>query len=102
MAKEAGLPRLTATERQILEFLASGEMYGLQLVAASNGRLKRGSVYVLLGRMEEKGFVVSRLEDDPHHSGLPRRLYRATAHGRRVLDAWSMVAAKLGFGGARA
>jgi DNA-binding PadR family transcriptional regulator len=32
------------------------ELYGLQLVAASRGRLKRGTVYVTLRRMEEKGY----------------------------------------------
>jgi DNA-binding PadR family transcriptional regulator len=88
------------TAKLILETLATGQMYGLQLVAASRGKLKRGTVYVLLGRMEEKGFVESRAEEKAQHSG--RRLYRATGLGLRVLDAWSLVAAKLGFGGAHA
>jgi DNA-binding PadR family transcriptional regulator len=102
MAKIAKLPTLTRTEKLILETLATREMYGLQLVAASRGKLKRGTVYVLLGRMEEKGFVESAAEEKPQHSGLPRRLYRATGLGRRVLDAWSLVATTLGFGGAHA
>ena len=39
-----------------LELLVGDDdMYGLQLVAASRRRLKRGTVYVTLGRMEEKG-----------------------------------------------
>ena len=60
-------------------------MYGLELVAASDGELKRGTVYVTLGRMEQKGLVSSGLEDDtPPAGGLPRRLYRATAYGREV------------------
>lgn len=60
-------------------------MYGLELVAASDGELKRGTVYVTLGRMEQKGFVSSRLEDaQPRIGGLPRRLYAATAYGREV------------------
>ena len=68
-------------------------MYGLELVAASKGRLKRGTVYVTLGRMEEKGLVTSRLEDAPPDAGgLPRRLYEATALGRRVHEAWAQVA----------
>ena len=43
--------------------------------------------------MEEKGLVASRLEDAPADAGgLPRRLYEATALGRRVYGAWSHVA----------
>jgi len=43
-------------ERLVLELLRHQELYGLQFVAASRGRLKRGTVYVTLGRMEEKGY----------------------------------------------
>jgi len=95
MAKAGGIPRLTGMETLILELVGSGEMYGLQLVTASRGKLKRGSVYVLLGRMEEKGLVEARAEEKPAHAGMPRRLYRATSLGRRVLDAWSLMAAAL-------
>jgi len=102
MARNTQLPTLTPTERLILDLLSESEMYGLQLVAVSRGKLKRGSVYVLLGRMEEKGFVESRPEEKTPHPGLPRRLYRVTRLGTRVMDAWSLAAARLGFGGARA
>ena len=61
-------------------------MYGLELVAESAGALKRGTVYVTLGRMEEKGYVTSRAEPaSPAHGGLPRRLYRSTPYGRELL-----------------
>jgi PadR family transcriptional regulator len=85
------LPRLSAKESLILELLGRGdELYGLQLVAASKGRLKRGTVYVTLGRMEAKGYVTSRAEDAPDGAGgLPRRLYEATPQGLRVMKAWS-------------
>ncbi len=44
------------TETLILDLLRQGrERYGLELVEASGGRVKRGTVYVTLGRMEEKG-----------------------------------------------
>jgi DNA-binding PadR family transcriptional regulator len=91
------LPTLPPKEALIMELLVhEGEMYGLQLVAASDGQLKRGTVYVTLGRMEEKGYIASRLESAPHGAGgLPRRLYDATALGRRVLDAWTHVARRL-------
>jgi len=85
------LPRLSAKETLILEMLAQGEeLYGLQLVAASKGRLKRGTVYVTLGRMEDKGYVTSRAEEAPADAGgLPRRLYAMTPHGARVLKAFT-------------
>jgi PadR family transcriptional regulator PadR len=84
-------PRLSAKESLILDLLAHrGELYGLQLVSASRGRLKRGTVYVTLGRMEEKGYVTSRAEDAPDGAGgLPRRLYEVTPFGLRVMKAWS-------------
>ena len=84
---------LTLSEKEslILELLSQGsEMYGLQLVAASKRQLKRGTVYVTLGRMEEKGYITSHLEDAPADAGgLPRRIYRPTALGRRVFAAWT-------------
>jgi PadR family transcriptional regulator, regulatory protein PadR len=89
------VPRLSATESMILDLLRSRDMYGLELVTESEGALRRGTVYVTLARMEEKGYVESRAEAKPTHSGLPRRLYRATAVGARVLDAWSFMAASL-------
>ena len=88
---------LSAKESLILELLIEGrELYGLQLVGASKRRLKRGTVYVTLGRMEEKGYISSRLEDaPPDMGGMPRRLYQATPLGRRVLAAWTSEATHL-------
>ena len=88
---------LSAKESLILELLVErDELYGLQLVAASKRKLKRGTVYVTLGRMEEKGYITSRLEDaPPDMGGMPRRLYKTTPLGRRVLTAWTSAAAHL-------
>jgi PadR family transcriptional regulator, regulatory protein PadR len=87
-------PRLSPKESLIVELLIrDAELYGLQLVAASRGRLKRGTVYVTLGRMEDKGFITSREEAPPaDEGGLPRRVYRATPLGRHVYEAWNMAA----------
>ena len=72
------------------------ELYGLQLVAGSRGRLKRGTVYVTLGRMEEKGYISSRLDDPPPGAGgLPRRLYVPTPLGRRMLSTFTSGAKQL-------
>ena len=56
------------------------------MVELSGGRLKRGTVYVTLGRMQEKGYLESRQEPLPEGAiGLPRRLYRPTGLAMRVL-----------------
>lgn len=67
--------------------IRSGEMYGLEMVKASD-ELKRGTVYVTLNRMADKGFVESRVMEEDPTPGLPRRLYRATPHGIRVFHLW--------------
>ena len=84
------LPSMSRTESIVMELLRGRERYGLELVEASRGVLKRGSVYVILARMEEKGFVDSRQEERPQgSSGLPRRLYRATPYGKKVHQAFA-------------
>jgi len=82
---------LPTKERLILELLVSeGPMFGLQLVERSVGALKRGTVYVTLGRMESKGFIESEQETpEPGAIGLPRRIYRVTPLGERALRAWA-------------
>lgn len=84
------LPKFSTAERLIVELLAHhGELFGLQMVEQSGGRLKRGTVYVTLGRMHEKGYLESRQEAMPEGAiGLPRRLYRPTGLALRVLAAW--------------
>jgi DNA-binding PadR family transcriptional regulator len=91
------VPTLPRKERLILELLVGGgPMFGLQLVEASGGALKRGTVYVTLGRMEAKGYVTSEQEAPVERAiGLPRRIYEPTALGRRALRAWSHVAREL-------
>jgi len=74
-------------EALVLDLLAAkAPTYGLDLVHASGGRLKRGSVYVTLGRMEQKGYVTSLLDARPGE-GPPRRLYEPTSLGLRALVA---------------
>jgi PadR family transcriptional regulator PadR len=92
-------PTLPPKERAILELLvAGGPMYGLQLVDQSQGALKRGTVYVTLGRLEAKGMVVSEQESQPPGAiGLPRRVYRPTALGERMLRAWTLLVKEFAF-----
>jgi len=73
--KTASSPRprvLTVSPKELLVLdllVRDGELYGLQLVAASKRRLKRGTVYVTLGRMEDKGYITSRLDEPPKVEG---------------------------------
>jgi PadR family transcriptional regulator PadR len=78
---------LSRLEALVLDLLSlKSPTYGLDLVASSRGQLKRGSVYVTLGRMEQKGLVRSRLEERPGE-GPARRLYEPTPLGLRALVA---------------
>lgn len=76
----------SATEMVVLELLSGKEMYGLEMVNASD-RLKRGTVYVTLDRMEEKGLVRSRVvEEKGRLAG--RRVYSITGFGQAAYAAW--------------
>jgi DNA-binding PadR family transcriptional regulator len=89
------IPKLSPKETEILRLLiAQGEMYGLEMVHASPG-LKRGTIYVTLGRMADKGYVESRQEKDPGSPGVPRRLFHATPYGRHLMRAWDTAAATI-------
>lgn len=99
MKKNADFVRLSGKEHQILELLIrNGEMYGLQMVHESGGSLARGTVYVMLDRMEDKGLVESRVDESAKGvSGLPRRLYRPTGYGARVFRQWERLQALAAF-----
>jgi DNA-binding PadR family transcriptional regulator len=89
---ETRLPSISNTESLILDLLEDRERFGLELVDRSGGAVKRGSVYVLLARMEAKGFVESWQEERPAGAiGLPRRMYRATPYGLKVRDAYRLL-----------
>ena len=70
-------------------------MYGLEMVKASS-KLVRGTIYVLLSRMEDKGYVSSRQEREETQAGMPRRLYSITGLGQRALNAARQTEAELG------
>jgi PadR family transcriptional regulator PadR len=96
-AKHPRVLTVSPKELLVLDLLVREKArYGLELVATSKGRLKRGTVYVTLGRMEEKGLVTSSLEDAPPAAGgLPRRVFEPTALGRRMLSTFTSGARQL-------
>lgn len=92
-SEEDKIPTLSGKEALVLELLLTNaaEMYGLELVRDSGNRLKRGTIYVTLSRMNDKGYVESRQEEpQPDVSGIARRLYRATGYGQKVYEAWQL------------
>lgn len=82
-------PKISQKEFVVLGLLISrGELYGLEIVEASKGEIKRGTVYVTLGRMVEKGFVESREESRVEPEiGIARRIYRVTGLGEMAFKA---------------
>jgi DNA-binding PadR family transcriptional regulator len=87
------LPMLSGKEQLIIQLLlasASRELYGLELVRKSRGKLKRGTVYVTLARMADKGLVTSREVRDEGQAGLPRRVFQVTGVGQRAFEAWEL------------
>ncbi len=79
-------PKLSKKEFLVLGLLiGKGEMFGLEMVEASDGELKRGTIYVTLQRMGDKGYIESREEQRIQPEiGIPRRKYSATGLGERV------------------
>lgn len=68
---------------------SGGDLFGLEMVEASKGELKRGTIYVTLHRMAEKGLIESKPEPrTAPEVGIPRRLYRVTGYGQRVFAAY--------------
>jgi PadR family transcriptional regulator, regulatory protein PadR len=93
------LPSVSRKELLVLEMLlqAKRELFGLEMVEASNGNLKRGTIYVTLQRMQEKGLVDSKPEPrTAPEIGIPRKLYSVTGYGQRVYRAYQAAKMELG------
>jgi DNA-binding PadR family transcriptional regulator len=85
-------PFATEIEIKIMSLLQSTPgIYGLEIVRQSRGKLKRGTVYVSLARLEERGLVRCKVQRNAEHPGLPRALYSLTETGEKVLSAWRLV-----------
>ncbi len=85
--KERRTRRRSHQAKLVLEVLLKApaeEVYGLQVVDASGVGV--GSVYAILRRLEDEGFLDGRWEQvDPSSEGRPpRRYYRLNGDGRRL------------------
>lgn len=89
-------PALSGKEFLIMELLLeNGEMFGLEMVDSSGGELKKGTIYVTLGRMAEKGLVDSADSSDGDGA---RVMYFATDWGKRVFKAQEIALKYLNMG----
>ncbi len=86
-------PSVSSKEAVILNLLITRgpELYGLQMVEYSKGELRRGTVYVTLERMTDKGYIESRKESKPNKTGIRKRLYKITEFGKRAFQAHQLL-----------
>ena len=74
-------------DTQLLSILVDGERYGLDIRNEYKNRFGRtlhlGPLYVSLDRMEDKGWLKSRMgESGPHRRGRRKKYYCITALGK--------------------
>jgi PadR family transcriptional regulator len=80
------------TEPAVLLLLRDDPKHGYELLerlpelSSEDGHLDLGNLYRLLRAMEAEGLVDSEWQTE---SGPPRRVYRLTAAGVRLLDDWA-------------
>lgn len=79
---------LTDAELVILSLILEQPMHGYQIEQEINQRnmrtwtdLSTSSIYYILQRLEEKGFI-ERSQDQRHGAGVPRKVYRITPAGK--------------------
>ena len=76
--------RISKTEFSILHMMMNegSELYGLEMLKKSNGRLKRGTIYTTLSRMEDKGLIASKKEASVQEGmTTKRRMYTISGAG---------------------
>jgi PadR family transcriptional regulator PadR len=85
----------------VLAILASRAAYGYEITAWLRGQgftdIAEGTVYALLVRVEQRGFV--DVEKVPSEKGPPRKVYSLNARGREYLAEfwrnWSFLAERI-------
>ncbi len=78
---------MTFATLNVLQAIAKGYRYGFDVMDATG--LPSGTVYPILGRLDENGLVHSRWEDQHIAHGRkrpPRRYYEVTAPGKKTLE----------------
>ena len=101
MTKQATEMLKGILEGIVLAMLADRPAYGYEITAGLRDQgfsdIAEGTVYALLIRIEQRGFV--DVEKVPSEKGPPRRVYSLNAKGREYLEefwkTWSFLAERL-------
>ncbi|MGA7910418.1 MAG: PadR family transcriptional regulator [Candidatus Dormiibacterota bacterium] len=101
MTKQATEMLKGILEGIVLAMLAGRPAYGYEITAGLREQgfsdIAEGTVYALLIRIEQRGFV--DVEKVPSEKGPPRRVYSLNAKGREYLEefwrTWSFLAERL-------
>lgn len=86
------MPFPTSTQIYLLKLLLKRpKSYAFQLVKYSEGKIKAGSIYVVLGRMLDDGLIQAEVIEDSEQkqAGHPRPKYTVTAKGEKTLKEWA-------------
>lgn len=76
----------------VLKIINQEDVYGYELIKTlendSNGYfvLKEGSLYPIMYRLEDKGYIESYRKDAEGKRSVPRKYYRITEDGRYALE----------------
>ncbi|WP_058300896.1 PadR family transcriptional regulator [Gorillibacterium timonense] len=72
----------------VLHLLSGADLYGYQLISELDARsrsffrMKEGTLYPVLYRLEDGGFISSYWEKESEKRGVPRKYYRITPEGK--------------------
>lgn len=81
--------KISKTEFLILQIMINhgADIYGLEIIRKSDNRIKQGTIYTTLSRMEDKGIITSTKEEEIQE-GLTakRRMYTITGAGVRAVE----------------
>ncbi|MBC8081466.1 MAG: PadR family transcriptional regulator [Gorillibacterium sp.] len=77
----------------VLHLLSDSDMYGYQLISELDGRsngffkMKEGTLYPVLYRLEDAGYIMNYWEPESEKRGVRRKYYKITNEGKlRVVD----------------
>lgn len=78
---------LSPTAAAVLQAIHAGSRYGFDIIDITE--LPSGTVYPVLGRLEDEGYVTSHWEDQriaQREKRPPRKYYAITVRGERTLE----------------
>jgi DNA-binding PadR family transcriptional regulator len=96
-----GADFLKLEELILLAIAGKSEIYGLEIAnditqaSANRVQLNYGSLYPYLNRLEKKGYITSRWEEENARKGARRKYYQITDKGTQSLDEATLIRQKL-------